>query len=347
MKTQLQYICGFAAKRSPLNVINCVRITKSFCYATDGISSMKIAIDGPDLDVCVDAGLLHDILRNFPDDQSIAITDGKDHIVIKGGKRRLKLRTTPNEGMPEIEYGGDFHEIDPAAASQAIKFALPAAAVRNISQPAFTNVIIDLTVDGTFVVGCDGGRLHAYKIDDRKSEHNITCAIPRPLGQRLVGLCEIGGVLKVSRNRVLYEKGDAVFVSTISSITYPPWQRIIPQPAIYQDKAIVGGAALASIVQAATALGVEYVTLTLADGEIAVTADMKGDEFADQLECDVVGSSSINVRANYLIDVIASMGKDKPLTIHFPNEKSATSKGRPLLFRNSTDHMAFAMGARV
>lgn len=347
MKSELQYVCGFAAKRSQLNVMNCVRISRGFCYATDGSASMKIAIDGPDLDVCVDAALLHDILRAMPDDQGISINPGPDHIIIKGGKRRLKLRTVPTDGMPEIEYGGDFHEIDPAVVSQALRFSLPATAVRDVARPYFSNVIINLTANGTFAVGCDSGRLHAFKIDDRKSEHDVTCAIPRALGNRLASLCEIGGVLKVNRNRVLYQKGDSTFVSVISGVEYPNWKRIIPSPDIYDDKAVVNGQALSSIVSAATALGVEYVHLALTEVGVNVTADMKGDEFSDQLDCDVAGKSEVNIRANYLIDVIAAMGKDKPLTIYFPNEKSPKSKGRPLLFTNGSDHIAFAMGSRV
>lgn len=340
MKTQLQAACGFAARRSPLNVMNCVRIAKDHCYATDGASSMRIGIDGPDLDVCVDAGTLADILRGFPDDQTIKITQGEGHVLIKGGNRRLKLRTLPSADMPIIESGGEFHEIDPAAVSSALKFCEQAAAVRNVAQPMWTNVVINLTPDGTFAVGCDGMRLHAYKIDDKKSASSVVCAIPRALAAKVAGMCEIGGVLKINRHRAIYTKGDNTFVSVLSGMEYARWQAIVPKPEQYETRAIINATALLSLADNVDRLGAKFVEVNAGAEGLAISADLNGDEFSDQLACDVSGVQSFKMQPGFIVDALKALGAASPVKVHIPKPTDARL---PVLFTNDTEHVCFAM----
>lgn len=346
MKTQLQTVCGFAARRSPLNVMNCVRITKDFCYATDGSSSMRIGIEGPDMDVCVDAAMLANILGGMPDDQTVSISTGEGFITIKGGSRRLKLRTVANEGMPEIEVGKDFHEIDPAALSLGLKFAAPAAAVKNIANPALTQIVVSLGPTGSYVVGCDGMRLNAYKIDDKTTPHEVACLLPRHIAHRLAGLCSIGGSLKINRHRVVYEKGDQCFIATLSALAYPDWRRIIPDRSIYTNRVQLGGKTMAGLFENVSRLGGDEVEMIQGDGVLDLKADLKGDEFADRVECDSVGAESIKVRAAQMADAINAMGHDKPVTVHIPHE-AIRKTNKPILFTNGTDHLCFAMPCRT
>lgn len=342
MKTQLQTVCGFAARRSPLNVMNCVRIAKDFCYATDGSSSMRIAIEGPDLDVCVDAAMLANILGGMPDDQAVSIVPGDGFITIKGGSRRLKLRTTINEGMPEIEVGKDFHEIDPAALSLGLKFASPAASVKNVANPALTQVVVSLGPAGSYVVGCDGMRLNAYKLDDKQTENDVACLLPRAIAHRLSSLCGIGGLLKINRHRVVYEKGDQLFIATLSALPYPDWRRIIPKQDIYTSRVQLSGKAMSGVFENVARLGGDEVELTQEDGTLGIKADLKGDEFADSVQCDSVGSEKIKVRAAQMADAINALGFDKPVTIHIPHA-AIRAVNKPILFTNGTDHLCFAM----
>lgn len=346
MKTQLQHVCGFAARRSPLNVMNCVRITKDFCYATDGSSSMRIAIEGPDMDVCVDAAMLANILGGMPDDQAVSILPGDGFITIKGGSRRLKLRVVANEGMPEIEVGKDFHEIDPAALSAGLKFASPAASVKNVANPALTQVAVSLGPAGSYVVGCDGMRLSAYKLDDKETPHDVSCLLPRTIAHRLSSLCSIGGTLKINRHRVVYEKGDQRFIATLSALEYPNWRRIIPNKDIYTSRIQVGGKVMSGLFENVSRLGGDEVEMIQADGALDIKADLKGDEFADRVECESVGTEKIKVRAAQMADAINALGFDKPVTIHIPHA-AIRAANKPLLFTNGSDHLCFAMPCRA
>lgn len=339
MRRELRTICGFAARKSPLNVINCVRITKSHCYATDITSSMKIAIDGPDMDACVDATLLADVLKGFPDGVEVSIEPGSGHIHVKGGKRRIKLRTVAPDGMPEIEAGGEFMTLDPATVSRALRFALPGAAVRDVARPMLTNVVIDFSAAGVHAVGCDGFRAHVFKISGEPSAVPLLCAIPRPLAQRLASLCEVGGTLKINRNRVIYEKGDAVFVAGLSGSAYPDWRRITPKPEQFETSLAVGRERILSAVESANRLGAVALLLGSFGGALSLSADLKGDEFADELEADTTGAGSMLVSPALLSQALAAMD-DEIVHLHLP------SNDRPQLaslIRGAGDGFCFVM----
>lgn len=342
MKKELQYICGFAARKSPIMVRNAVRITRTFCYASDGTQSMKIGIDGPDLDVCVEASVLHDILAGLPDDQAIKIEPGQGFVTIKGGKRKLKIRTIPVAGMDEIAVEGDFRELDPAVVSQGLKFAMPAAAARDVARPYFNNTIIDFTKKGTFVVGCDGFRGHVFQIDEQVAEVPITCAIPAPLAKRLASLCEVGGSFHINRYRAIYRKGDGEFISVLGDSHYAPWQNIVPTPAKYQCTIQAGRDPMRAIVDSASRLGAKRLSLVAGNG-VAFEADLNGDEFEDFLEADVNGGESIVMNPRLLSDALDVLG-DGVITTHIP---SLSARSTPVLLTNGTPNICFVMGLKA
>lgn len=343
MKKELQYICGFAARKSPLMVRNSVRINKDFCYASDGLQSMKIAIDGPALDVCVEASMLHDILAGMPDDQAISIEPGQGFVTIKGGRRKIKLRSIPVDGIEEIKVEGDFRELDPGVVSQGLKFASPAAAARDVARPFLNNTVIEFTKKGTFIVGCDGFRGHVFKVDDNAAETPITCAMPAPLAKRLATLCEFGGTFSVNRYRAIYRKGDAEFVSVLGDSNYAPWQNIVPVPAQYQCDFTAGREAIRSIVESSSRLGAKDLTLTVSDAGVEFSADMNGDEFSDTLEADTHGAEAITLNPRFLSDALSAMG-DGITQVRLPTK--GAPRNLPVLLTNDKPHICFVMGRK-
>lgn len=345
MKKQLQYICGFAGRKSPIAVRNAVQITNEFCYASDGTQSMKIAIDGPDLNVCVDAAMLHDILAGFPDDQAIKIEPGTGFVTIIGGRRKLKLRTLPAEAVAAIEpieVKGDFRELDPAVVSQGLKFSSPAAATRDVARPFFNNTIIDFTNTGTFVVGCDGYRAHAFKIDDAVAETPITCALPAPLAKRLATLCEVGGKLLINRYRVIYSKGDAEFISILGDSQYADWRRVMPKPELYECNFAAGRKPMRAVVDSAARLGAKYIDMSVSDG-VEFNADLGGDSFTDFLEADSIGKESITFNPRFMADALEAMGSD---VVKLYVKGINSGKSLPMLITGDEPHVCFVMGSK-
>lgn len=300
-------------------VANCVHITQDFCYASDGYKSLRIGIEGPrGVDVCVDAGMLHDILVGLPDDAPIDITPGAGFITLKSGARRIKVRTLPSDGMPQIKSDGDFVELKPEVVSAALKFVHPAIAARNVASPFLCNAVIEFSRQGTYVVGCDGFRLHAYKVDGAASAHDMICAIPGHTIKQLAGLCESGGRLRVNRHRIILNRGDLEFVLVLGESVYANWRRIVADKSLYQCTVNLGRAALRSAIDSAIRLGAEWLDLLADESGLSLSADLKGDSFSDHLAADVQGTAEdISLNPRFLLDLL-SVHTEDIITLSLP-----------------------------
>lgn len=340
MKATLETLCGFTAPRSPAAIVESVRITREFGYATDNYSSMRINWDGPDCDIAITARQLQAALGGIPDDQHIKIVPADGFATLHAGRRKLKLRTVPLDGMPEIEVKGElkFKPVGPLA--DALKYALVATAKNNIVKPEWCAVLIDQTAQGTHVVGLDGFRANCIKVDAEMGDYKSL--VPRALADRIVKLAKFGGEIALTDDRVVFRKGESEFIGVLQHAgAYPPWQRLMrpDESKLFQ----IGGsqASILAAAQDAHRFGIDTIALTVKNNHLTISGRARaGDEIEHEMDVDYAGPEiELGVNPVFLADAITAMGGDWP-TIAIPKAAS----GLPLLLKH--DERVSIVGAK-
>lgn len=340
VKAQLVTLCGYAAKRSPMAVMNCVRITEGFGYATDGVSSLRYEWDGPEgVDVCVDANQLAAALSGFADDQYIKVVPGDGHIHVQAGRRKLKLRTVPVDGMPEIEVKGEPMVLPGDALESALKFCFDGSLANSIVKPEYGNVVVEFGKNDVWVIGIDGFRGHFAKLDVPAPKDVMQCFVPRALAKRLADLCKggIGGKVQFYKDRAIFERGGMKFICMLSTAIFPNWRMLLAHESKYKSKAPVGTRQLEHAMHGANQLGIKYTTVDMKPGTVVVSGNEVGEEFEQEIDIDYDGDqAAINVRPKYVLDAASHMGEFADVSI---------GVGLPLMLR-SGDLVAVIQGSK-
>lgn len=306
-RDQLLTLCGYASRRSPAAVMNSVRITETFGFATDGPSQMRCTWEGPSgLDVCVDAGILHGQLSSMPSDKALHIEPADGFVTLFAGRRRLKLRTIPPLGMPEIEVRGQGVSVD------ELEFALrfcAAATGPGIPRPELANVLVEIADDGVWVVGLDGYRMHYWLVDSSKiPEERMSVLIPRAAAKKLADLGKQGGDIILYRDRARVVLGEMTYTCCLAAGVFPPWRNVTPKDDKVIAKCDVGSKPLSMAMHGARQMGAKFATLALREGEAAVSASEQGDEYEQIVELDFSGpNSDINVNPAFVVDAMEHM----------------------------------------
>ncbi len=342
MKAQLATLCGYAARRSPIAAMNCVRITETWGYACDAVSSMRTTWDGPKgVDVCVDAGLLQAQLTGIPDDQHIQVVPGQGFVHLHAGRRKLKLRTIPPDGMPEILVKGEPLKLPGADLEHALKFAVDACSSVNVAHPHFTNVVIDIGADGVWTVGSDSYRMHIWKLDVPNPGGELVCYVPRNLAKRVADLCKQGADVWLLKDRAICRMKDMEFVCMLVGAAWPNWRSVMKVQNSAKVHFKAGAKQLAGALIGAKQIGVKFATLQVANGEIKVTGDANGDEFEQTLDIDYGGDAAkLNVNPSYVADALPHMDEMADFSI------GPSTPGGPLIIK-SFEATAVIQGARI
>lgn len=327
MKATLEMLCGFTAPRSPAVIMSSVRITRDWAYATDGPSSMRVRWEGPDCDIAITAPQLQAALAGIVDDQAIKLVPGDGFATLHAGRRKLKLRTVPIEGMPEIEVKGELVFKDAGPLADALQYALVTASKKNLVRPEYCAVLIDQTEEGTHVVGLDGFRANLVKVDSEPGKYRSL--VPRALADRLVKLAKLGGQIALTDDRVVFRKGDSEFIGVLQHAgKFPPWQRVMRPDESKMFKLEGSQAPILAAAQDAQRFGIDTLILSLSKAGLKITGSAKGDEIEHDIEIDYSGPEiEYGIHPVYLADAITSMGGWPSISIAPP------ASGLPVLMR--------------
>lgn len=338
MRAHLLMLCGYASQRSPVAVLNAVRITKEFGYAIDPNGSLRILWDGPDVDVCIDATLLANALNGIPDDQRLEFVPGDGFVYLKAGRRKLKLRTVPADGMQELTVSGDPCKLPAPDVVAAIKIASAAVAVRD-HRMNLKCVSVEVSTGSTLVRGTDGFRAHVGKLkNDLSLDGTSRHLIPPPVVKRLFDLAKVGGELTLYPSRAVLVKGDITFTGVLHADTYPNF----PVNMFDTDGHVarVSGCRLAMshALDSAVRLGMTTVTLAIDGSDVCLRGENQGDEFEQEVIADVSGANtSVNFNPVYLADALRVV--DDVFVMH------VGSQAKPLVLR-SNEVTALVQGTR-
>lgn len=322
----LQSVAGIVERRHTLPILANVLLRKTGNALQLTTSDLEIQIrttaelggDTGDFATTVNARKLIDILRTMPGDQTVAIENSQNKLVLKGGKSRFTLQTLPAEDFPVVQEASSFGPT----------FSVPQKTLKNLlGQVAFAMAVQDIRyyLNGILfvaegrqlsLVATDGHRLAfaSATLDVEVPKQEVI--LPRKTVielQRLLSDTDTALQMCFAHNQAKFGFGAMEFVTKLVEGKFPDYNRVIPRN--HKNEVTLGRAPLLACLQRTAIMTSEKfkgVRLNLEPGMLRVASNnAEQEEAVDELDIDYAGDSiEIGFNVTYLIDALTSMGQD-------------------------------------
>ncbi|GAB3361532.1 MULTISPECIES: DNA polymerase III subunit beta [Giesbergeria] len=322
----LQSVAGIVERRHTLPILANVLLRKTGNALQLTTSDLEIQIrttaelggDTGDFATTVNARKLIDILRTMPGDQTVAIENSQNKLVLKGGKSRFTLQTLPAEDFPVVQEATSFGPT----------FSVPQKTLKSLlGQVAFAMAVQDIRyyLNGILfvaegrqlsLVATDGHRLAfaSATLDVEVPKQEVI--LPRKTVielQRLLSDTDTALQMCFAHNQAKFGFGAMEFVTKLVEGKFPDYNRVIPRN--HKNEVTLGRAPLLACLQRTAIMTSEKfkgVRLNLEPGMLRVASNnAEQEEAVDELDIDYAGDSiEIGFNVTYLIDALTSMGQD-------------------------------------
>jgi DNA polymerase-3 subunit beta len=324
----LQAIIGVVERRQTLPVLSNVLIESNdqglALTTTDLEVELRadIALTGATPGrITVPARKLMDIVRNLPDEASVAVAQDQERIVVRAGKSRFTLAGLPADDFPTTDAVDASHRVSLPQAQlrwliEKSHFAMALQDVRYY----LNGLLLELAPKHLRAVATDGHRLALSELaPDLNIETPTQVIVPRKGVQEMLRLLEDTDdpvEVVLGTGHVQVSLPDLRFTSKLIDGRFPDYQRVIPEddgPYAVIDretlrKALVRASILSNEKYRGVRFGFEAEQLRIQSN------NPEQEEAQEEIPATYSGEPlEVGFNASYMLDALASI--DEP-TVH-------------------------------
>jgi DNA polymerase-3 subunit beta len=343
----LQLVAGAVERRHTLPILGnvLIRVEQDALWMTgtdlevELITNVHLAAASTDGQITVPAKKLLDIVRGLPDDCTILFSVEDNKALIKSGRAKYSLSTLSADDYPNLEDWDCDSEFEITQENlkqliESVQFSMAQQDVRyylnGMSLETSENTIRSVATDGhrlaMSVVPYNDAVLPAKQvIIPRKGVMEIS---------RLIDDSDMKVKVRLGANHISMLSNSFVFTSKLVDGRFPDYNRVVPKETnkgliVYRD-IIKSSLSRAMILTNEKFKGVR---LSLASGELKITADNPEQEHAEEvIDVDYEGDSlEIGFNVAYLIDVLNAVETDMVIFKLFDSNTMALIHGIKLV----------------
>ena len=289
----------------------------------------------------VSARTLSDFVGKLAAGSLVSLSLDDDRLAVKAGRASFELATLPITDYPELA-SPDFDATFTMAASDLSEllggtiFAASTEETRYYLQGPYLHHI-----DGsTLAVATDGHKL--AKIGINADQDFPPVIIPRKTSVEAVKSFSDGDIeVSVSETKIRFAAPNFTILSKVIDGSFPAYERVIPTGN--KNVATINSDELRSAldrVMAATDDRTRAVKLSIADGEVTISARAANASATDAVGCTLNGEAcTIGFNGAYLMEILRQIEGD--VSINYADA------GSPALFRGATNALYLLMPMRV
>lgn len=262
---------------------------------------------------------IFDIVRSFPDNSDIQITEENNHLLVKSGKSRFSLSTLPTEDFPaspQIEDGTEFRIAQNQFKEllQKTSFCIASNDVRYY----LMGLLLEIREGKMSLVGTDGHRMAVAQIDYDSDSEDTAVIIPRKAVLELAKLLNDSDdemIITCDESRIKFDISESLTInSKLIDGTFPDWRSVVPMRA---DKVVTADTAvLKQTLSRVSILSNEKykgVRLTLSENLLVVNAkNPQQEEATEEISVDYPGEEmEIGFNGTYLLEALNVISTDQ------------------------------------
>lgn len=275
--------------------------------------------------VTAPAAKLRDIINTAPDGAEISFELDGATLNVKYGRSRFKVQTLPAEDFPSLSVMSPEVTVtvpakDLHVALKYVEFSQSTEETRYFLQGVF----FECEGDGLRLTSTDGHKLSNVFIENGHSDNNFSGILPRRAVSEVLRLLSLSGDVTFSAGKVFsFDLGDVQLSSKAIDGSFPDYRRVIPSESKYTakiDAKRLSQAAKRAIISCDGKT--PAVTLSIADGDMTVSARGSLTEAADVMAIDADFNLEFGLNAKYLIDALARYEGD--VDVHLNDAASPT-----------------------
>jgi DNA polymerase-3 subunit beta len=339
----LQLVAGAVERRHTLPILGnvLIRVEQEALWMTgtdlevELITNVQLTGNSSEGQITVPAKKLLDIVRGLPDDCTILFSIEDNKAQIKSGRAKYSLSTLSADDYPNLEEWDCDSEFEITQENlkqliESVQFSMAQQDVRyylnGMSLETSENIIRSVATDGhrlaMSVVDYTDAVLPAKQvIIPRKGVMEIS---------RLIDDSDTKVKVRLGANHISMLSNNFVFTSKLVDGRFPDYNRVVPKETnkgliVYRD--IIKGALSRAMIL--TNEKFKGVRLSLASGELKITADNPEQEHAEEvIDVDYEGDDlEIGFNVAYLIDVLNAVETDMVIFKLFDSNTMALIHG--------------------
>jgi DNA polymerase-3 subunit beta len=260
-----------------------------------------------------------EIVRALPEGAVVELTAESDRAVLRSGRSRFSLTTLPVQDFPRSEQSGDgtvvaLAQKDLRSLMERTYFCMAQQDVRYY----LNGLLMDVSLGRLRVVATDGHRLAMCDLSvDLTLDEPLQLIVPRKAVLELLRVLENTEArveIRAGTHQITFSLPHLIFTSKLVDGRFPDYERVVP---LGNDKILTAKcSALRNALLRVAILSSDQsrtVRLQLKPGRLTVSAhNLEREEAEEEIEvCYEAGEMEIGFNANYLLDVLGSIGTEE------------------------------------